>query len=87
MTAQLPPTVRLMTKQNGMCSKALIMPLTIWNCVCLINRRIISVKIGLFFQEITFITQFPGSNFLLPTFLTGGKWDFQGARHCHHQVP
>ena len=37
------------------------------------------MKFGLFFQEITFITKFPGSNFLLPTFLTGGKWDFQVA--------
>ena len=37
------------------------------------------MKIGLFFQEITFITEFPGSNFLLPTLLTGGKWDFQVA--------
>ena len=46
-------------------------------CFVLKNRRIISVKIGLFFQEITFITEFPGSNFLLPTFLTGVKWDFQ----------
>ena len=64
------------------------MPLTIWNFVCyyayrivfcLINRRIISVKIGLFFQEITFITEFPGSNVLLPKFLTGGKWDFRVA--------
>ena len=40
------------------------------------------MKIGLFFQEITLITEFPGSNFspgsnfLLPTFLAGGKWDF-----------
>ena len=34
------------------------------------------MKIGLFFQEITFITEFPGSNFLLPTFLAGSKWDF-----------
>ena len=34
------------------------------------------MKIGLFFQEITFITEFRGSNFLLTTFLTGGKWDF-----------
>ena len=46
---------------------------------CLINTRIISVKIGLFLQEITFTTEFPGSNFLLPTFITGGKWDFQVA--------
>ena len=38
-----------------------------------------SVKIGSFFQEITFITEFPGSNFLLPTFLTGDKWDVQVA--------
>ena len=46
---------------------------------CLINTRIILVKIGLFFQEITFTIEFPGSNFLLPKFLTGGKWDFQVA--------
>ena len=38
-----------------------------------------SVKIGLFFQEITLITEFTGSNFLLPTFLTGGKWYFEVA--------
>ena len=31
----------------------------------------------MFFQEITFITEFPGSNFLLPTIQTGSKWDFQ----------
>ena len=37
------------------------------------------MKIGLFFHLITFITEFPGSNYLLPTFLTGGKWDFQVA--------
>ena len=55
------------------------MPLTIWNCVSLIKRRMISVKIGLFFQEIIFRTEFPGCNFLLPSFLTGGKWDFKVA--------
>ena len=44
-----------------------------------LNRRNISMKIGLFFQDITFITEFPGSKFLLPTFLTGGIWDFQVA--------
>ena len=48
-------------------------------CFVFISRRIISVEIGLFFQEITFITEFPGSNFLLPRFLTSGKWDFQVA--------
>ena len=70
------------TKQNSIWSKALIMPL----CFVLqteelfqISTRIISVKISLFFQEITSITEFPGSNFLLPTFLIGGKWDFQVA--------
>ena len=34
------------------------------------------MKIGLFFQEITIITEFRGSNILLPTFLAGSKWDF-----------
>ena len=34
------------------------------------------MKTDLFFQEITFITEFPVSNFLLPAFLAGGKWDF-----------
>ena len=46
---------------------------------CLISRSIILVKIGMFFQEITFITEFQGSNFLLLTIQTGGKWDFQVA--------
>ena len=55
------------------------MPLAYGIVCCLITTRIISVKIGLFFQEITFKTEFPGSNFLLPTFLTGGKSDFQVA--------
>ena len=66
-----------MTKQNSIWSKALIMPLTIWNCVLSYKQGNYSVKIGLFFQIITFITEFPGSNSLLPTLLTGGKWDFQ----------
>ena len=55
------------------------MPLTIWHCVLSYKQRFISVKISLFFQEITFRTEFPGSSFLLPTFLIGGKWDFQVA--------
>ena len=46
---------------------------------CLINTRIISVKIGLFGQKLAFITEIPGGNFLLPTFLTGDKSDFQEA--------
>ena len=35
------------------------------------------MKINLIFPEVAFITEFPGSNFLQPTFLTGGKWDVQ----------
>ena len=31
-----------------------------------------SVKINLIFPEIAFMTEFPSSNFLLPSFLTGG---------------
>ena len=53
-----------------------VMPLTIWNCVCPTKGRVSSVKIGLFLQEIIFITEFPGNNFFLPTFLAGSKWDF-----------
>ena len=37
------------------------------------------MKIELFFQEITYITEFSGSNFLLSTFFTGDEWDFQMA--------
>ena len=37
------------------------------------------MKIGLFFQEITFIIEFPGSNFLQPPFFIGGKLDVQVA--------
>ena len=37
------------------------------------------MKMNIFFQEITFITELPGSNILLPRFFTGGKWDFQVA--------
>ena len=33
VTTRLPLLVRFMTKQNSIWSKALIMPLTIWNCV------------------------------------------------------
>ena len=68
VTAWLPPIIRLMIKQNSIWSKALLMPLTIWNCVCLTMGRVSSVKIGLFFQEIIFRTEFPGSDSVLPTF-------------------
>ena len=36
----------------------------------------ISVKISLFCREITFITEFPGSDILLPIFLTGKQMGF-----------
>ena len=37
------------------------------------------VKICFFFPESNFAIDFPGSSFLLPTFSTGGKYDFQVA--------
>ena len=78
VTARLPPIVRFMTKQNSIWSKALIMPLTIWNCVLSYKWRIIAVKISLFCQEIIH-NRISRYHFLLPTFLTGSKCDFQGA--------
>ena len=52
------------------------MPLTIWNCVMSYKQNNFFSDISLLFQKITSITVFPSSNFLLPTFLTGGKWAF-----------
>ena len=69
-TTQFLPIVRFMIKQNSIWLKALIMPLTIWNCVLFV-----SVKFSLFFQEIFIYTEFLGSNFLIPTFSIGGKWN------------
>ena len=45
----------------------------------LTNRKkfLFRVKIGFYFPEIHFAAFFPGSNFLLSTFPTGGKLDFQ----------
>ena len=43
------------------------------------SRRIISAKISLFSQKVSFITEFTGSNILLLTYLTDGQWDFQVA--------
>ena len=73
VTAGLPPIVIFKTKQNSIWSKALIMRLTIWNCVLSYKRKNFSVNSSLLFRKITSITEFPGSNFLLPTCLTGGK--------------
>ena len=39
VTAKLPAIVRFMTKQNALWSKALVMPLTIWNCVLSYKKK------------------------------------------------
>ena len=64
VTARLPPIIRFMIKQNCIWSKALINLSPPYGIVfCLINRRIISVKISLFFQRIVFVAGFPGNFF------------------------
>ena len=55
------------------------MPLTIWNCVLSYKKKNYFSENQLAHLEIPFRTEFPGSNFLLPTFLTGGKCDFEVA--------
>ena len=56
------------------------MPLTIWNCVLSYKQNNhFSEKWLVLLQEITFISQFPGSNLLLLTFFIGGKLDFKEA--------
>ena len=55
------------------------MSLTIWNCLLSYKHKHFFSENQLLFQKITFITEFPGSNFLLSTCLTGGKWDFEVA--------
>ena len=52
------------------------MPLTIWNCVLSCKRKNYFSENLLVLQRNYFQNRIPGSNFLLPTFLTGGKWDF-----------
>ena len=39
VTTKLPHILRFMTKQNSIRSKALIMPLTIWNCVLSYKKK------------------------------------------------
>ena len=73
MTADLQSIVRFKTKQNSIWSKALIMPLIIWKCVLSHKHKIIFSENQLAVPKITFITECPGTNFLLPTCLTGGK--------------
>ena len=54
-------------KKRALVETLLIMPLTIWNCVLSFQQKNNRRTIGMFFHEITFITEFPGSNILLPT--------------------
>ena len=44
VTAQLPPIVIFITKQNSIWSKALLMPFTIWNCVLSYKKNYFSEK-------------------------------------------
>ena len=55
------------------------MPLIIRNCIFPYKQKNYFNENGLFFQEITFIAEFPSSNFLLPIYLEGGKRNFQVA--------
>ena len=71
--------VRLMTKQNSIWSKALIMPLTIWNSVLSNKQNNYFNGKHLALLRNYFHNRFPSSNFLLPTVLTGGKMGFQVA--------
>ena len=50
------------------------MPLTIWNFVLSYNNYVSEKQLTLPRNN-----RFPGSNILLPTFLTGGKLGFQVA--------
>ena len=54
------------------------MPLTIWNYVWSYKQSgNFKGKVGFYFPEITLTTEFPGSNFMLPTLSIGSKQDFQ----------
>ena len=48
-------------------------------CFIFISRRIFFSENWIVLPRNYFITEFPDSNFLLPMFLTGSKWDFQMA--------
>ena len=54
------------------------MPLTIWNCVLSYKQKNYFSKNLLVLPRNYFRNRIP-KNFLLPTFLAGGKWDFQVA--------
>ena len=68
-----------MTNHNSIRSKALIMPLTIWHCVLSYKQNNYISEKQLALPTNYFHNRFQESNFLLPTFLTGGKLCFQVA--------
>ena len=55
------------------------MPLTILNCIQYYKQKKFFSQNRLLLPSHQFATELPGSNFLPPTFSTGGKWDFQVA--------
>ena len=79
VTAQLPSIARFMTKQNSIWSKALSMPLTIWNCALSYKQKNYFSENKLVLLRNYFHNRISRQQLLLPTFLTGSKWDFQGA--------
>ena len=61
------------------------MPLTIWNCVLPYKYKNYFRKnrlVACSSKKITSITEFLGNNFLLPTFLTGGKFATVNFKPC-----
>ena len=55
------------------------MPLTIWNCVLSYKQNNYFSEKQLALPRNYFHNRFPGSNVLLPAFLTGGNLGFQVA--------
>ena len=56
------------------------MHLTIENCALSNKQKNYFSEIGLFFQEISFITEFPGSNFLATHNFNRWQMGFSGSR-------
>ena len=77
--AWLPPIVRFMTKQNSISSKALIMPLTKWNCVLSQKHLLVQWKSAWFFKKLLSYQNFQVATFCYPHFLTCSNSDFQVA--------
>ena len=55
--------------------------------LCLVLQvKVVLSEIGFIFTEIHFTIELSGINFLLHTFSTDGKWDFQVASLLHATV-